>query len=131
MKVSVLLSVAVGTFVSYAHAANVPDPSLDYNSCLSWANTFSPGTSPFQAAADRCTALQNCNANQSDNAEELRDCVFQAENNYLLASSGESQPQEPSVAPGVSSPIVTETADSYYEQKGGDAKGWENADVGN
>ena len=131
MKVFSLLSVAAATFAfsSYAQAANVPDPSVDLNTCLTSVQT--------RAESDRCYALDNCNKNQSTGREQLRECWFHAEETYRAAAGaaevGAPSQQYGAVPPPpaeVNTPVATEAADSDYSIKGGDSKGWKNATQG-
>jgi len=124
MKLSILLSgiAVVAGFACYAQQSGIPDPSLDLDACLSWAQT-QPGT----AASTRCYGLDDCQRNRSDTAEELRECQNQVEFAYQKAI-GVVPPGAPSA---VATPVVTDPADSYYDtQTGGDSKGWERANQG-
>lgn len=130
MKNSILFAFAAATFAFVGQAeANVPDAGESLDTCLSWANSLA-GTPAYSAAQGRCTALSDCQRNQSDNAEELRECTYKAEHNFLVATGA-----APAVAPespsSLTTPVATQAADSYYEQKGGDAKGFNEADLGN
>lgn len=130
MKISMLFAFAAATFTFVGQAeANVPDSGESLDTCLAWANSLQ-GSSVFSAATNRCTALNDCMVNQSDNAEELRECSYKAEHNFLVATGG-ALPSEGEQVPGLNVPVSTQVADSYYEQKGGDAKGFNEADLGN
>lgn len=130
MKNSILFAFAAATFAFVGQAeANVPDAGESLDTCLSWANSLT-GTSAFSAAQGRCTALADCQRNQSDNAEELRECTYKVEHNFLVAT-GAAPSAGPEVASSLTTPVATQAADSYYEQKGGDAKGFNEADLGN
>lgn len=130
MKAFSLLSVIAATFAfsSYAQAATVPGPSVDIHTCLESAKTM--------AAKDRCYAIDNCTKNESGNREELRECLFKAEETYRAAQgateTGAPPLEEYSAVPPaqIQSPVATEAADSAYSVKGGDQKGWENSTQG-
>jgi len=130
MKISMLFVFAAATFTLVGQAeANVPDAGVSHDACVSWANSLQ-GSSAFSAATNRCVAINDCMVNQSDNAEELRECTYKAEHNFLVATGG-VLPSGSEQASGITVPASTQVADSYYEQKGGDAKGFNEADLGN
>jgi hypothetical protein len=146
MKVSTLLSTAALSVIIMGYAqANVPDPSVDLNTCLSQAQQYQ-GTSGFRAAATRCYALDNCNKNSSNNETALRECYLEAEDNFLSASGTPPELREGGTNPdftsfetppgggggggGPESPVATEKANSNYDIKGGNRKGWENSRQG-
>jgi len=126
MKIFALLSIAVSTFMfsSSIQAANIPDPSVDINTCLASAQT--------PAETHRCYALDNCNKNQSSGKEQLNECWFRAEETYRVEAGAAGAPFHGYGAPlpEVNSPVSTEAADSQYNIKGGDSKGWTNATQG-
>jgi hypothetical protein len=130
MKNSILFAAAAAVFAFVGQAeASVPDAGESLDTCLSWANSLE-GSSAFSAATNRCTALNDCMTNQSDNYEELRECNYKAEHDFLVATGGALPSEGPAQASGVTTGVSTQVADSYYEQKGGDAKGFMEADVG-
>ena len=136
MKVTTLLTVTMTTiiFSGYAQALNVPDPSLDLNSCRALAET--------EAANDRCDALDYCNKNQSADRTQRRECYFQAEANYGAAAAMEARGSYPAAGapypaagatvppPAATSRVSTEVADSDYERQTDSNKGWKNANQG-
>ena len=131
MKVFALLSVAASTFAfsSQGQAANIPDPSVDINTCLASAQA--------PAERHRCYALDNCIKNQSSGKEQLKECLFAAEETYR-AEAGAAEARGPIQGyggalpppPAVTTPIATEVPNSDYSIKGGDAKGWMNSTQG-
>lgn len=127
MKISTLLSTAITAFVWVSHAsANlIPEPTADIRTCQTWAATHK-GTINYEPAGERCLALANCMENRSANREELRECIFEAENQYQRQISG-TQPQAVTAPSDVNIPIVTERADSDYERTPG--KGYEGQDA--
>jgi len=130
MKNSILFAFAAATFAFVGQAeANVPDAGESLDTCRSWADSLA-GSPAYSAAHGRCTALNDCKVNQSDNAEELRECTYKVEHNFLVATGGAPATGAES-APGITTAVSTQAADSYYEQRGGDAKGFNEADVGN
>lgn len=123
MNVSMLLSAVTVTFafLSYAHADNfIPESTADIQRCFDWAKTVG------EHGRKRCIALNNCMRDQSDNEEELQRCFFKVEREFYDATNGNQAPKYQSSS-GVASPVVTETADSYYERKPG-GKGWTNSE---
>lgn len=130
MKISMLFAFAAASFAFVGQAeANVPDAGVSHDACLSWANSLQ-GSPAFSAATARCLAINDCKVNQSDNAEELRECNYKAEHNFLVATGG-ALPSGSEQASGITVPVSTQVADSYYPQRGGDAKGFNEADLGN
>jgi hypothetical protein len=127
MKIHVLLLTATAAITfSGSVKANVPDPSVDLNTCLSWAQTHQ-GKASFIAASGRCNALDDCNKNSSGNVEDLRDCRFKAESKFLAAMEVIEGVIPSSNAP---SSGVTDPANSFYEMRGPEHKGYENSTQG-
>lgn len=120
-----LLAAATITFIGSAKA-NVPDPSVDLNTCLTWAHTYE-GTASFMPSSSRCHGLHDCNANYSDNAENWRDCKDDVEARFRAAmevTEGVGNRQALIPAGNMTSPAVTEASDSYYEEIGPEHKGF-------
>ncbi len=136
MKVSILRSLIVGVlpFIGQVQALDIPEPSTSPKECMTWANA-QKGRAAKNAARTHCNALQNCVENESEDAESLRECIFNAQETYRLSVGEVAVPRGGGYegvgeVPGMSSGVVTRVPDSFYEMKGGDRKGWENADVG-
>ncbi|MBY0501611.1 MAG: hypothetical protein K2P93_06380 [Alphaproteobacteria bacterium] len=132
MKIhAILLVTAAAITFSDSVEASVPDPSVDLNTCLSWAQT-QQGKAAFMAASGRCNALDDCNKNYSDNVEDWRDCKFKAESKFLAEMEvieGVVPTSSEGAAP-VSSSGVTDPANSFYEMRGPEHKGFENSTQG-
>jgi len=132
MKVSILLSASLGilSFTGQAQAV-MPDASASLDTCLSWANSLE-GKGAVKAGTTRCYALDDCNKNESEDVESLRECLMAADDAFEKSegvSAVAGRELEEDEAP-LSSGVSTRAADSYYEMKGGDEKGWRNSDVG-
>ena len=128
MKSSLLLPVAAATLLHMDMAsAQGPIPSMDVspNECRSWAETQK--NPAFKAHAyKRCQAIEACWSNQSDNQNDLRECLFEVESNFQRAAAG-APPQGSEM--GVETPVATEVADSAYDHPER-RKGWEFTDQG-
>lgn len=126
MKSSLLLSVAAATLLQMgaASAQNVI-PSMDAspNECRSWAERQNLIYKTH--AYGRCQAIEKCWRDQSDNDNNLRECLFAAESNFQRARNG-GLPQGAEM--GVETPVATEVADSAYDHP--ERKGWEFTDQG-
>ncbi|MBL8676980.1 MAG: hypothetical protein JNJ47_06135 [Alphaproteobacteria bacterium] len=128
MKLSLLLSVAAATmFQIEALSAEGIIPSTDVSSeeCHNWAEAQEDPTYKTHAHK-RCQAIVNCMENQSDNQNDLRECLFAAESSFQRATAG-VLPQGSEM--GVETPVATEVADSAYDhpERG---KGWGFTDQG-
>ena len=128
MKISVLFSTAALVLTGHAQAIPTPDSMASLNQCISWANSVDPRI--MMEATTRCQALDGCMRNYSDDKESLVECTNTAEVVFAEAIGKLRYPGEiPST--NLEAPVITEKAAStLYERKGGEAKGWENADLG-
>jgi hypothetical protein len=122
MKISTSLSVAVATFALMGTVQAVPDPMASLSACMSWAEDHKD-TDAFIPASKRCYSLKECNTNHSDNAEEFRNCSFQAEETYraemeMIEGTGIEKVSGPGPAPvpvNMVTPVGTNPANSHYE----------------
>lgn len=128
MKVSILLSAATLVLNGHAHAISTPDSMASLGQCMSWAQRVDP--TMRMTATTRCQSLDNCMQNYSDDKESLVECTYQAEGIFAAAIGELRSPSElPST--NIEAPVITEKAAStMYDRKGGESKGWENADLG-
>ncbi len=129
MKSSLLLSVAAATLLQMGVASAqdvVPSMDVSPNECRSWAEAQ---TNPIYKghAQKRCQAIEKCWRDQSDNQNDLRECLFAAESNFQRARVGGVAPQGAEM--GVETPVATEVADSAYDHPDR-GKGWEFTDQG-
>jgi hypothetical protein len=128
MKVSMLLSTAITTFlwVGHTRADLIPEPTADIRTCQAWAETHK-GTIHYEPAAARCLALANCMENRSANRAELRECIFEAESQYE-SEIAERQSQAVTAPSDLNVPIVTEASGSDIELNPA-GKGYESIDA--
>jgi len=127
MKYSLLLSVAAATslHMGAASAQVIPPMGASADECHNWAEAQEDPT--YRAhAGKRCRAIVNCMRDQSDNDNNLRECLFAAESDFQRATST-GLPQGPEM--GVETPAATEVADSAYDHPDR-GKGWEFTDQG-
>jgi len=128
MKSSLLLSVAAATLLqmNVASAQNViPSINASPNECRSWAER--QNLTYKTHAHGRCQAIERCWRDQSDNQNNLDECLFAAESQFQRAINGNLP--FPGSSGGVETPVATEVADSAYDhpERG---KGWEFTDQG-
>jgi hypothetical protein len=117
MKYFILLPIAVGilTFMGHNLAARqeaFPNTSVGLDACLAEARS--------QPAKERCEALESCQADESNNREDLQQCQFKAEQNYLKGLN--KTPVESFIEDASS--VRTDPADSNYLEQGDNHKGW-------
>jgi hypothetical protein len=127
MKSSLLLSVAMATLLQIGAASAqdiIPSINASPNECRSWAETQNPTYKTH--AHGRCQAIEKCWRDQSDNQNDLRECLFAAESNFQRATAGVA-PQGSEM--GVETPVATEVADSAYDHPERE-KGWGFTDQG-
>ncbi len=129
MKISVLLSAVAVTFAFVAHvqAELIPESNQDVKGCYTWAEQHR-NTEKYELAQAKCDAITKCFADRSDNRQDLRECMFEAESYFLRLTDG--KPDAHASTSGVTTPAVTEVADSDYEMQGPEHKGWKNSDQG-
>lgn len=128
MKPSLILSVAVVTLlqVGVASAQDViPSKDVSPQECREWAEKLEDPTTKAQAHK-RCRAIKECWENQSDNQNDLSECLFAAESTFQRGVAG-VPPQGAEM--GVETPVATEVADSAYDHPDR-RKGWEYTDQG-
>lgn len=128
MKLSLLLSVAAATLLQIGAVSAqsiIPSTDVSPEECRNWAEAQEDPT--YKAHAyKRCQEVTNCMENQSDNQNDLRECLFAAESNFQRATAG-ALPQGSEM--GVETPVATEVADSAYDHPERD-KGWGFTDQG-
>jgi enterochelin esterase-like enzyme len=128
MKSSLLLSVAAATLLQMGVVSAqsvIPSINVTPNECRSWAEAL--GDPTYKAHAQkRCRAIETCWRDQSDNQNDLRECLFAAESNFQRARAG-VLPQGAEM--GVETPVATEVADSAYDHPDR-GKGWDFTDQG-
>ena len=94
------------------------------------SQTQTTGQMIQKAQAAREQGLADCVANNSQDHTMLRNCRSEVESAYMQTlqniSGGDSSRAQNF---GASSDVVTDVADSYYEDKGPDVKGWMNSDL--
>lgn len=66
--------------------------------------------------------MKKCYKYQTNNQQEADECAHTAKTSYLARKDGAQAPL--TGISNVSSPAVTEVADSNYSIQGGDSKGW-------
>jgi hypothetical protein len=124
MKFSITTSFALSifTFLGMAKADIIPTLSPGIPKTLE--ECLQQGASR-EVCEDFSDAQQNCADNHSNDTYAWRECLADAEKQYLSAVGG-----APTGMPyvGESIPVSTNAADSRYEQKDPDHKGYKNAE---
>lgn len=128
MKSSLILSVAAVTLLQVGAASAqdvIPSKDVSPQECHNWAKDQKDPTDRAQAHK-RCQAIEDCWRNQSDNENDVRECLFAAEKDF---QSGAAEALPEGAEMGVETPVATEVADSAYDhpERG---KGWEYTDQG-
>lgn len=128
MKSSLILSVAAVTLLQIGTVTAqdvIPSKDVSPQECRNWAETLEDSSAKAQAHK-RCRAIEKCWRDQSDNENDLRECLFAAESDFQRGTAG-VLPEGAEM--GVETPVATEVADSAYDhpERG---KGWEFTDQG-
>lgn len=119
MKSSLTLAVMAATCIlgSTLHAEENPEQ-------------LTTGQLIDNARAEREQGRADCIANNSQDHTMLRNCQNEVESAYMQSLQNISGGDPVRVQNfGASSDVVTDVADSYYEDKGPDVKGWMNSDL--
>lgn len=128
MKYFTISSVAVTmlTFITHANAYVTPETAPGIPT--STQECLQQGGSPT-ACKDLFEALRDCKADDSPDQENWRECIARAERDFEQSLTGADALAEGEPYVGESLPVKTESADSHYEQKSPDHKGFLNSDL--
>ena len=128
MKIKTVLSFAalVGLYAGDVAAQGpIPDINVSADDCHAWANTIADPNHVW-FGHKRCSAIDTCMTEQSDNRENLHECLLETESTFQLeTSTGLPSGRER----GIETPATTETPDSdyYFPER---PKGFDFADQG-